>query len=348
MSSPRSLPGRSRDRGRADRRRPDEPQLPGRRRRRAALRADPRPGHRPARDRPCQRAPQHAGGGRRGRRAASPRAPPPWNVMVLEWLPGRTMSNAAFADPRQPGADRRGAPPAPRRPSLPLDFDMFRLTERYLRVVPSGRCRIPTATASAPGRRPNRGGPRRSAAPERALPQRPAGRELPRRRRAAVHRRLRVQRQQRPDLRARQHVPGARLGRGPGVELCAAYFGEATPALLARMRLHMIMSDVGWTLWAAIQARISHDRLRLLGLGRGALGPGRGQPGPPDLEAWLADVKAGLRVSRASGSRSGRPGRRERRYRTRGRRRRRPRAPFLRRPRAAGRPCRPSASTVGP
>ena len=40
-------------------------------------------------------------------------------------------------------------------------------------------------------------------------------------------------------------------------ELCAAYFGEATPALLARMRLQMIMSDVGWTLWAAIQAAIS-------------------------------------------------------------------------------------------
>ena len=28
----------------------------------------------------------------------------------------------------------------------------------------------------------------------------------------------------------------------------------STPALLARMRLQMIMSDVGWTLWAAIQA----------------------------------------------------------------------------------------------
>jgi thiamine kinase-like enzyme len=40
-------------------------------------------------------------------------------------------------------------------------------------------------------------------------------------------------------------------------ELCAAYFGEATPATLARMRLQMIMSDVGWTLWAAIQAAIS-------------------------------------------------------------------------------------------
>src|SRR6185369_10415591 len=45
-------------------------------------------------------------------------------------------------------------------------------------------------------------------------------------------------------------------------ELCTAYFGPERfaregRALLARMRLQMIMSDVGWTLWAAIQAAIS-------------------------------------------------------------------------------------------
>jgi thiamine kinase-like enzyme len=39
--------------------------------------------------------------------------------------------------------------------------------------------------------------------------------------------------------------------------LCAAYFGEATPALLARMNLQALMADVGWTLWAAIQEAIS-------------------------------------------------------------------------------------------
>jgi thiamine kinase-like enzyme len=40
-------------------------------------------------------------------------------------------------------------------------------------------------------------------------------------------------------------------------ELCSAYFGAATPAMLARMKLNMIMSDVGWGLWAAIQTSIS-------------------------------------------------------------------------------------------
>jgi thiamine kinase-like enzyme len=40
-------------------------------------------------------------------------------------------------------------------------------------------------------------------------------------------------------------------------ELCAAYFGAVSPSHLARMRLYALMSDVGWTLWGAIQAKIS-------------------------------------------------------------------------------------------
>jgi thiamine kinase-like enzyme len=37
------------------------------------------------------------------------------------------------------------------------------------------------------------------------------------------------------------------------VELVAAYFGEATPGKIARAKLFSLMSDYGWTLWAAIQ-----------------------------------------------------------------------------------------------
>jgi thiamine kinase-like enzyme len=40
-------------------------------------------------------------------------------------------------------------------------------------------------------------------------------------------------------------------------ELCAAYFGMARPDQLARVRLQMIVSDVGWALWAALQAVLS-------------------------------------------------------------------------------------------
>ncbi len=39
--------------------------------------------------------------------------------------------------------------------------------------------------------------------------------------------------------------------------LCEAYFGRPDAQQLARMNLFALMSDVGWTLWGAIQAKIS-------------------------------------------------------------------------------------------
>src|SRR5260370_17897319 len=39
--------------------------------------------------------------------------------------------------------------------------------------------------------------------------------------------------------------------------LCAEYFGREDPRQLARMNLFARRSDIGWTLWGAIQAKIS-------------------------------------------------------------------------------------------
>jgi hypothetical protein len=39
--------------------------------------------------------------------------------------------------------------------------------------------------------------------------------------------------------------------------LSTAYFGREDARQLARMNLFALMSDVGWTLWGAIQAKIS-------------------------------------------------------------------------------------------
>jgi thiamine kinase-like enzyme len=49
----------------------------------------------------------------------------------------------------------------------------------------------------------------------------------------------------------------AHLGEDRLEELIAAYYGVATPGKIARARLFGIMSDYGWTLWAAIQAATS-------------------------------------------------------------------------------------------
>ncbi|HEX5691771.1 MAG TPA: phosphotransferase, partial [Roseiflexaceae bacterium] len=40
-------------------------------------------------------------------------------------------------------------------------------------------------------------------------------------------------------------------------QLCAAYFGQASRALVARMWLYYCMSNIGWVLWGSIQNSIS-------------------------------------------------------------------------------------------
>ena len=45
--------------------------------------------------------------------------------------------------------------------------------------------------------------------------------------------------------------------QGLRAALCSAYFGHEDDRQLARMNLFALMSDVGWTLWGAIQAKIS-------------------------------------------------------------------------------------------
>jgi thiamine kinase-like enzyme len=49
----------------------------------------------------------------------------------------------------------------------------------------------------------------------------------------------------------------AEFDQGLRAALCAAYFGREDAQQLARMNLFALMSDVGWTLWGAIQAKIS-------------------------------------------------------------------------------------------
>ena len=76
-------------------------------------------------------------------------------------------------------------------------------------------------------------------------------------------------------------------GEEQQTELCRAYFGEASPALLARMRLQMIMSDVGWTLWAAIQARISTIDYDFTGWAEERWARATAVLDGPDFEGWL-------------------------------------------------------------
>lgn len=214
-----------------------------------------------------------------------------WDVFVLDWLEARTMSNAALNAPGMPeriAATLRRLHAGPR---FRDDFDMFRLTDRYLAVVDDLSIDVPR------GYREHRMEITRI---EEALAVRP----LPT---VPCHN----------DLLAENYLDdGARLwivdyeysgNNDPAFELantcqelgfddrrvealCAAYFGEASPRLLARMRLQMIMSDVGWTLWAAIQARISAIDYDFTGWAEERWARASAALDGPAFETWLRTV----------------------------------------------------------
>lgn len=183
---------------------------------------------------------------------------PDLSVMVLEFIPGETMSGERL---RSPEMARRMAGSLQRLHAGPRflhDFDMFRLVEYYLRICDERGVRVPEGYRDRMGK---------VAEVERALIAHP----LPT---APCHN----------DLLAENYIDdGTQLwildfeysgNNDPTFELgdtaqecafdedlratlCEAYFGSASPDLLARMNLQALMADVGWTLWAAIQAEIS-------------------------------------------------------------------------------------------
>ena len=75
-------------------------------------------------------------------------------------------------------------------------------------------------------------------------------------------------------------------------EVCAAYFGQASAEKIARMKLNMIMSDVGWGLWAAIQAKISTIEFDFWGWAIERWGRAVDKMEGKEFENWLRDVSA--------------------------------------------------------
>ena len=255
--------------------RADEHELPGRGGRDAVLRADPR-APRPS----CSPWTAGTSSTTRWRRRPSGVGPrvahslPEWDVFVLDWVPATTMSIETLGAPGMPTRLAETLRRLHAGPRFRDDFDMFRLSERYLALVDERDIPIPAGYREHLTLLPRI----EAALARHPLAPVPCHNDLLAdnvlsRRDAALDRGLRVQRHERPGLRAREHVPGARLRRRPRSPSCArAYFGEATPALLARMRLQI--DHVGRRLDAVGGHPGPHldDRLRLRWLGRGTLG----------------------------------------------------------------------------
>src|SRR5438445_12889458 len=183
---------------------------------------------------------------------------PELDVMVLEFIPGETMSAQALQSDEMV---RRMAESFKRLHAAPRflkDFDMFRLMETYLRIVDQHEVTIPSDYRArlplvAEIERAVRVG---------ALPA------------VSCHN----------DLLCENFIDDGQWLRIVDYELsgnndacfdlgntaqeasfddelravlCEAYFGRMDRRQLARMNLFALMSDVGWTLWGAIQTQIA-------------------------------------------------------------------------------------------
>jgi len=219
---------------------------------------------------------------------------PEWDVFVLEWVPGRTMSNAAFGAPGMPTRIAETLRRLHAGPHFRDDFDMFRLAERYLAVVDDRGFAVPAGYREHLDRIPRI----EAALAVHPLATVPCHNDLLAENYLDDGERLWIvdfeySGNDDPTFELGNTAQELAFDEAQVRELCASYFGEASPALLARMRLQMIMSDVGWTLWAAIQARISTIDYDFAGWAGERWARASAMLDGADFEAWLRDVAAG-------------------------------------------------------
>lgn len=217
---------------------------------------------------------------------------PKHNVMVLEFIPGETMSNQKLQAPGMPTRIAQSLKRLHAGPRFLTDFNMFRLTEYYLKTAREHNALIPDRY---PERMPlvNR---IEQALLARPLPTVPCHNDLLAENYIDDGKILRL-----IDYEySGNNDPCFELGNTcqelqydePRIgELGAAYFGTFTRALAARMKLYMIMSDVGWGLWAAIQAKISKIDFDFWGWAIERWARAEAKMDAAEFETWLKDVR---------------------------------------------------------
>jgi len=219
---------------------------------------------------------------------------PAWDVIVLEWLEAQTMSNPAFQRPGEPTRIAEALRRLHAGPRFRDDFDMVALTARYLGVIDDRGFAVPAGYREHLDAVPRIGAALRA----RPLPTMPCHNDLLAENYLDDGERLWIvdyeySGNNDPTFEVGNTAQELEFDEPRLRELVAAYFGDATPALMARCRLQMIMSDVGWTLWAAIQAEISPIDFDFWGWAVQRWTRAEAMIDGPDFEAWLAATAAG-------------------------------------------------------
>ena len=183
---------------------------------------------------------------------------PDLDVMVLEFIPGATMTTETLQSVHMARRMARSFKQLHSARPFKQDFNMFRLLEYYLRIVdehgvtiPHGyRARLETVAEIE------------RAVNAAALPPVSCHNDLLCENFIDDGSELRIvdyelSGNNDPCFDLGNTAQEAIFDEDLRAVLCEAYFGRSDARQLARMNLFAVMSDVGWTLWGAIQAKIS-------------------------------------------------------------------------------------------
>jgi thiamine kinase-like enzyme len=216
---------------------------------------------------------------------------PEENVMVLEFIAGQTMSIPALQAPGMPARIAQSLRRLHAGPRFLTDFNMFRLIEFYLNIVKDYNVRIP---ANYYDRLPAIHQIEQAFA-RQPLPGVPCNNDLLAENYIDDGRQLwlidyEYSGNNDPCFELGNTCQEQQYNEAQIVEMCAAYFGEPYPDKLARMKLNMIMSDAGWCLWAAIQAKISTIEYDFWGWAVERWDRAEAKLDAPEFEIWLKTV----------------------------------------------------------
>jgi len=217
---------------------------------------------------------------------------PEYDVMVLEFLHGKTMSKDDLNEPGQPTRMAQSIKKLNEGPRFLLDFNMFSLTEYYLGLCKERSIKIPEGYLD----RVSTIGRIEKAMSMNPLPTVPCNNDLLAENYIHDGKQLwlidyEYSGNNDPTFELGNTCQEMQFNDEQIAEVCAAYFGEAKQNMIARMKLNMIMSDVGWGLWAAIQAKISTIDFDFWGWATERWGRAVEKMDSDEFVGWLRDVQ---------------------------------------------------------
>jgi thiamine kinase-like enzyme len=217
---------------------------------------------------------------------------PEYQVMVLEFLDGTTMSNSSLIEP---GMVKKIAEAIKRLHSSPrflTDFNMFRLTEYYLDICKKMNILIPEGY---PDRSPTIQQIEKAMAVH-PLPTLPCNNDLLAENYIYDGNSIRIidyeySGNNDPCFELGNTCQELQYDDEQIAEVCDVYFGSSRTDMISRMKLYMVMSDVGWALWAAIQAKISAIDYDFWGWAVERWGRATSKMDSPEFPTWLNNIQ---------------------------------------------------------